>query len=274
MKERGIKMIKYFMIRLFREKTFYLALLVGISLSLAYVVVDVLPYTDLRFMHNPYNSWIGTFTASVFAALFYMLLPIYAVIATSGMYLSDKQSGYLNTIFVRGKKKTYFKDLYIVNFITAGMCYMIPAAINVYCCFLLLPDQKIDVIINQTHTVSLYGHDTLFPLLYYSHPFLHVCMYIGLGFLVSGIFASIALAMSFYLKKVFFVWISAFVMNFLYQTLLIILIPETPVRFWPLNIIQQVGSSANIFSTVVVIASGFLISLAGYLWGVKRYAIL
>ena len=100
-----------------------------------------------------------------------------------------------------------------------GAVTIFPLAINLYACFLLVPDEKPDLILWDTHTVSLYGKETLFPSVFYDYPLLHICLFLFFAFCIGGLLAGVALALSGLLKNIFMVWVSVFVLNYLYESL-------------------------------------------------------
>lgn len=87
-------MFLYFWKRLLHKKNFYLALLAGAMLSMLYIAKDVYPYRALKYGHSVYTIWMGGFNGSIYASLFYLLVPLLAAIPMADTWLSDRQSGY------------------------------------------------------------------------------------------------------------------------------------------------------------------------------------
>lgn len=67
--------------------------------------------------------------------------------------------------------------------------------------------------------MSLYGKETLFPSVFYDYPLLHICLFLFFAFCIGGLLAGVALALSGLLKNIFMVWVSVFVLNYLYESL-------------------------------------------------------
>lgn len=189
-------MFLYFWKRLLHKKNFYLALLAGAMLSMLYIAKDVYPYRALKYGHSVYTIWMGGFNGSIYASLFYLLVPLLAAIPMADTWLSDRQSGYYQFVQTRNKTKQYFRGLYVCNFTAGGLVTIFPLAINLYACFLLVPDEKPDLILWDTHTVSLYGKETLFPSVFYDYPLLHICLFLFFAFCIGGLLAGVALALS------------------------------------------------------------------------------
>lgn len=180
-------MFLYFWKRLLHKKNFYLALLAGAMLSMLYIAKDVYPYRALKYGHSVYTIWMGGFNGSIYASLFYLLVPLLAAIPMADTWLSDRQSGYYQFVQTRNKTKQYFRALYVCNFTAGGLVTIFPLAINLYACFLLVPDEKPDLILWDTHTVSLYGKETLFPSVFYDYPLLHICLFLFFAFCIGGL---------------------------------------------------------------------------------------
>ena len=115
------KMFLYFWKRLLHKKNFYLALLAGAMLSMLYIAKDVYPYRALKYGHSVYTIWMGGFNGSIYASLFYLLVPLLAAIPMADTWLSDRQSGYYQFVQTRNKTKQYFRGLYVCNFTAGGL---------------------------------------------------------------------------------------------------------------------------------------------------------
>lgn len=114
-------MFLYFWKRLLHKKNFYLALLAGAMLSMLYIAKDVYPYRALKYGHSVYTIWMGGFNGSIYASLFYLLVPLLAAIPMADTWLSDRQSGYYQFVQTRNKTKQYFRGLYVCNFTAGGL---------------------------------------------------------------------------------------------------------------------------------------------------------
>ncbi len=268
-------MFLYFWKRLVHKKNFYLALLVGTIPSILYIVNDVYPYRDLKYGHSVYTIWMGGFTGSIYASFFYLLLPLLAALPMADTWLSDRQSGYYQFVQTRNKKKQYFGGLYICNFFAGGLVAAIPLVINLYACFLLIPDKKPDLILWETHIVSFYGKETLFPSIFYDYPLLHIFLFILFGFLIGGLLASIALMFSCWLKNIFMVWISVFVLNYLYESLVGIICKDGAATYYLLTYAHQVAPSGNMELPVMIfmMISILVLTIIGICWRAKRYEL-
>ncbi|MCI8339748.1 MAG: hypothetical protein HFH62_13905 [Lachnospiraceae bacterium] len=268
-------MFKYFLIRLIHKKNFYLALLVGIVLSVLYIAYDVYPYRDPQYDHSVYSIWMGGFTGSIYASLYYLLLPLIVAIPMADTWLSDRQSGYFQFVESRNKRKQYFGGLYLSNFLAGGLVSSIPLLVNIYLCFLLIPDKKLDLILWETHTVSMYGGEALFPQLYYDHPLLHVLLTLLLAFVIGGLLASTALAFGCLLKNIFMVWISVFVMNYLYESIIGVVCSNGGGTYQLLTYAHQVAPTGTMELSIIMflLMLLFVFSIGIVYRGVMRYEL-
>lgn len=264
-------MHNYFIQRILHKRSFQIALATGMLLSLFYLGADIFPN---RFYNGtPYTRWIESFTASQIPYLLFMIMPIIAAMTAADIYASDQNNGFFKYIFVKGKSTKYFIFLYLYNFIAAGLCFISPLLINMYGCFMLLENRKPDLILTVSEPVPLRFSTTLFPELYYRHPLLHMFMYVAIAFLVAGMYATIALASSFFIKKSFLIMLSAFGVDYIWTYL----IPESldsGISYLPTVFSREVSSPILEWSIMLsVFLGGMIIASIGYLIGVKKYVI-
>lgn len=262
-------MTKYFLNRLIRRKLCWLAFAAGCAVSVYYFVKEVFRY-DL-YLQTVYTMWIESFTSSDIPYLLYSMVPILSAIAVSDIYLADKNSGYLNVVFSKSSSGRYFGSLYLVNFIVGGLTLMLPLALNLYLCFLVCPDRAPDLLAEGTNQVNPIGFDVLFPQLYYTHPFFHACIYIFLGFLAAGIFATMGLALGCFVKHRFLVWIGPYLVNYVFIALSVAVFGKS--RFALLNIyamFYDAGEGVTVVKAVLVIGAWLLAATLLYWIGVKK----
>ena len=270
--KEGKALFRYFYYRMMRKKSMYTAFAAGIVLSVLYIVTNVLPYADYRYHQSPYTLWIGSFNSSVFAELFFLLMPILAAMPAADIYLTDRKSGYLDNIISRGRKKSYFCCLFITNYAAGAMCFIIPAVINIICSFCILPDIHPDIIVNESSVVTMYGTETLFPELYYTHPLAHMALYLVTGSVIVGMYASLALASGFFIKNRFVVWLSVFIIYYIYMAVVVALMHGNANLYLPASYMREINGGGSIIAFAVIVLSGMCMSAAGYIWGVRKHA--
>lgn len=263
-------MYNYFIKRILHEKNFYISIIVGSAIAILHIIRDVLPYTDPSLGHCVYTKWIESYSISTFTSLLFMLMPILSGMVFSHVYRKDISKNYFHIINSKGKSKNYSRCLFICNFIVGGLVFVIPLLLNLYICFLLLPNRKINFLLDSSNAIPLIGKTSLFPELYYSHPLLHVFIYITLDFLVAAVFASLALAFSLFIKNQFIIWISPFIFCYIYNSIVTFLIPNGANAYCPTYFSVQASDGISPSGCLFFLLFVFLLSLLIYLWGVCR----
>lgn len=267
-------MRSFFFQRVLSSKSFYFIIVVGIAISVLQIYQEAHFFSnDLRYNYGvqftPYQSWIEFGISSSYRYLLFLLLPIIAAIPFADLYAKDQQTGYLKAILSKGKMKQYFKGLYITNFIVAGSVIVIPLLVNIYFAFITLPNIKPDPIVDGLPLDEL---NSFFPSLYYSFPFIHMLFYVLLAFLFAGMYATICLSVSLFVKSRFFILVSAFVMN---MALTLILEFTNNFGWIPANFLTQHSGSPFIsFSVLIIIFTlGMALSTFMYILGVRKRVI-
>lgn len=261
-------MTRYFFNRLIRRKLFWLAVAAGCAVSIYYFFHDV--WRHDVYEETVYTMWIESFTQSDIPALLYSIAPILAAVAAADLYLEDKNSGYLNVVFSKANPAGYFRSLYAVNFLAGGLTLLLPLALNLYLCFLVCPDRSPDLLAEGNNLVNVLGHDLLFPEMYYSHPFLHACVYLVLGFVAGGIFAVIGLALGCFAKHRFLVWIGPYVINYVFTALSVAIAGKS--EYAPVNIYAMHWANGDVtVATALLVMGGWLLTATAlYGIGVKK----
>lgn len=264
----------FFFRRILSSKSFYFILLVGATISFLHIYQEATLFpndltSNYGVQFTPYQSWIEFGISSSYRYLFFLLLPIIAAIPFADVYAKDKQTGYLKAILSKGKMNQYFRGLYIANFTVAGVVIAVPLLFNIYLAFMTLPNIKPDPMID---VIPLDKINTFFPALYYSFPLVHMLFYVLLAFLFAGMYATICLSVSLYVRSRFFILISAFVIN-----MVVSLILEFTNKFsWiPSEFLTEVSVEPFVsFSALLIIfGCGMTVSTLVYILGVKKRVI-
>jgi len=145
-----------------------------------------------------FNHWIGGEASSLGYTLFFTLLPLIAALPYSWSYYVENKTGYVKTVVTRSSKSQYFLTKYIATFIAGGLAVLIPLLIN-----LLIVSCFVPAII-PTIMYPLYyavGHGSLWSSLFYTKPVVFVILYLILDFIFAGLFATMSLAISFFIKN-------------------------------------------------------------------------
>lgn len=262
-------MVKLLIKRILHRRSFYISLLIGCIISLLYIAIDVFPYR--MYDGTPYKMWIETYSMSQSQRIFFLVMPILAAMALGDMLYSDKESGYLDLIITKGKGKEYFQGLFISNFVVGGLCVLIPLLLNLYCCFMLLPNRGPDMATDAAVNVTFDRPITLFPELYYSHPLLHIAIYLVIDFVIGAMYASMALCAGFFLNNRFFITLFPFVVSYLFTMLA--LHGESMRNYIPERFAQQLGGCTSLGAVVCVLGIGIAVTIVVYITSVKKRVI-
>ncbi|MBP3038804.1 hypothetical protein J9303_04700 [Bacillaceae bacterium Marseille-Q3522] len=262
-------MTQFLLRRILTGRSFYFALFVGLFLSLYHVQSEIIPLqNDLQYgvMFTPYTKWFEFGIKSGLISLFWILLPIIVSLPFADTFARDRQSGYLRSILTKGKIKEYFRGLYLVNFLFAGVVITIPLLANIYFAFMFVPNIKPDPVIN--NLIPLDSTSSFFPDLYYSHPFIHMLFFVALAFIFAGMFATISLSISFFAYNRFVILVS----GFLVQMLLSLIAGFTGTNaLKPTLFLLEYGAPNISFPvTMLIFGIGMIVSTLFYIIGVKK----
>lgn len=190
--------------RAFKNKGMLLALLIGCALSIAQVIQDQIPAyfrnEMLDFGRSPILSpayvsgtWMAGNGANLEVFLFFLLMPVLAMLPFGTSYFTDSESGFIKSIYIRCSRKTFLRAKYIAAFLSGGTAVVVPLLLNVLCCMALVPNLVPSTIYPQNGISA----GNLFSSVYFSHPLIYILIFLLIDFLIGGIFACITLAVSF-----------------------------------------------------------------------------
>lgn len=198
------QLIKLEIGRAFHGRMFYISILIGSILSLLQIIFHVIPDSmeidlyltekDLPLLYPGwlFSSWLGGNVFDIESFLFYLLLPILAVLPFGDSYFTDRKSGYLKNVYIRTKKKNYLTAKGAAAFLSGGTAVVIPLLLNLALAALFLPALKPE----PTAPYGSIAEESMWSELYYSSPWAYVFAYLLIDFIFAGIFALIALGIS------------------------------------------------------------------------------
>lgn len=196
--------------RAFHNRGMLLSLIIGCLLSLTHVIqYQILPlYLNQKLVISEYSefskvrttapscvadTWLAGNTANWVVFVYFLILPILAMLPFGVSYFSDRESGYLKNIYSRMSRKQYLTNKYLSAFLSGGTAITIPLILNLLCAMVFLPNLLPPIILRQNSidaTCFLYK-------IYFSNPLLYIWIFIGFDFLLGGMFACIALVASY-----------------------------------------------------------------------------
>lgn len=130
--------------------------------------------------------------------LFFLLLPLLAVIPYSWSLLSERASGYAAQIIARSGRVKYFVSKSLAAFLSGGVVVTLPIVFNLIACMCFAPFCTPDVA-----GVSIFGvyERSLWSWFFYNSPILFCFLRIVLISLFSGLWASFVMSLSALIKR-------------------------------------------------------------------------
>lgn len=205
-------MLKIELKRAFCNKWFFLSVLCGCVLTVSQVfgwLPDQLQLLEMRQQYEKYasimpytvfNTYIGLEAFTVQSTLFYLLLPILAVIPYAYSFLEDYKSGYLKNITLRTKKSNYMIGKCCAAFLSGGTAVVLPLLLNLLLMAMFFPSISPELGAYSPFTVNAWD---LWNELFYSHPYGYIAAFLVLDFVYAGLFALLAVAVTYFIKKQF-----------------------------------------------------------------------
>ncbi len=205
LKEKHMKeILKEEVGRSLRSRGMTLSLALGGIIAAAQVIHYQLPHHDWNMTNDmeafpilyPFavaDSWIGGSTEYLEGFLYFLIIPILAVLPFGASYFSDQASGFLKGLYTRVSRKDYLTAKYLAAFLSGGLAVVLPLVLNLLCALVLLPNLT---------PQSVFAHNgicaaSLFYQIYFSHPAVYIVIFLCLDFVMGGVWACTALACSF-----------------------------------------------------------------------------
>lgn len=211
--------------RILRRPIFWVLVLVGVAFAIAPIKEGWLAIApDYMLMElSPYVHWIYLYpTAS--ENIYKLIFPLLAAIAYADSYAEDFNTGFIKNILTKVKKKKYLRIRYIVNFCLGGFIVILPLMLNFLCTMAVYP--LIEP--NFYYGSNLVIESSFLPDLYYQHPFLYILLRIFILFFVGGMFASLGLAVSVFIKNRYVIVIFPFLIFMVLDIIIGVLLPSIP----------------------------------------------
>lgn len=194
--------------RCFESKRTWIALLIGVSISLGHIIFNVYPLSkwlsswegDLFLTpHSAFGHWIGMDSATIWPTLLYLLLPFLAALPFTQSTYWDINSGYCIQIFSRAKRTLYFRAKFITVFLSGTFITFVILIFDFWATSLFLPLVRPEVLTN------LYSINdrSLFGDIFYLLPLVYTVTYIIFDAIFIGIWECIVFAIGNISKNTF-----------------------------------------------------------------------
>lgn len=216
------------------------------------------------FLEVSFTNWLGSHTMFLQQQIFFLILPLLAVIPFAGSFYADLQGGYAKNVCVRTKKSHYLISKYIAVFISGGAAGAIPLVFSFLLCAAFLPSRKPEVSYLYT---NIFSSDRWSSLLF-THPLLYVLVYCGVTFLFAGLTACMALGITYFSSKSFLPMLFPFFV-YLFESMLCELLGFYSFSVRTLITADAFGNTTSAF--VIMAALFFAVSFFPYYFiGVKK----
>lgn len=252
-----------------------LALLVGCALSIWHVITVIMPISegqnyelsanaidDLYVPISLFSTWMGNELFPIQSYIFYLILPLLAVLPFGSSFFEDIKSGYIINVCTRVEKKIYFKAKYLAVFLSGGVAVVAPLLLN-----LVLSSMFMPAFIPDNGTVGTISPTTMAYEVFFTHPLIYVLMLIVIDFIFAGVIATLALSYTYFTEHRFGVMIVPFVFYFFIYSLTNLIDKTDYSLFFMLN-----GGANNNYLPVYILyfLLFFALSYVIFMWKVKK----
>lgn len=145
-----------------------------------------------------YTGWIGAEINSSVNTSFFFVLPLLAMLPCGFSLCGEMCSGYTKHIIPKCGRRNYILAKLTAAFVSGGCTATILLAVSVLITALYLPAVAPKVINSMYFPVF---HGDIFSGLAYSMPLLFIVCYIGVDFMLCGMFACLPVAAAYAVKK-------------------------------------------------------------------------
>lgn len=202
------RMIRIELYRAFHGNEFKVAILLGGLLGLAHFVLEVIPSLNHIFdgFHpDVASSVVGNFLSGWMGGMINAVINIYQTVVFllitipyASSYYTDRKTGILKNIAIRGEKKIYLIAKSIAVFMTAGVSAVFPLLFDFILTMTVLPVVNYD-------WLQLPNYRALFMNLAIKNVIAYSLVYIGMIFIFAGLIGGVALSLSLYANNKFVV---------------------------------------------------------------------
>lgn len=196
--------------RAFCSRHMAIALLVGCGLSLWHFCDYIWPLRPYILQGNyplsSFDRWIGGENYSFQAKIYFMFLPILCALPHSASWLFDGASGFGNQAMIRRGQRDYVRTKYLVTFLSGAAVAVLPLLFDFLITNLVVPA----VCPQAGYGLSPINAAKLWGDLYFFHPFLYLLAYLLMDGVFYGLFTTLSLTGTIYLRNRYLVQLLPF----------------------------------------------------------------
>lgn len=206
--------------RAFQNRRTLLVLFAGCLISMIQIVRNILPgletwnemalnlKADNQYPYHLFNRWMCGTTGELEGFLYFLVIPLLAVLPYSLSFLEDKTSGYVKQMYTRCDRRSYLTAKFGAVFIVGGTVVTLPLLLNFLICAMLLP-----ALLPQNLEGTFVNAHVLWYHIYETQPLLYVLIFLLIDFIYAGLLAVLPLFFSFYSEKKFVILLMPFVIH-------------------------------------------------------------
>jgi hypothetical protein len=261
--------------RSFNNKLFLVSVLISTALVLWYSIERMpfcieknLTFSTERFSDDfleiSYTNWLGSHNIFLQQNIFYLIIPLLAVLPFGNSFFSDINNGVTKSIYIRTKKSHYLIAKYIAVFISGGCACVVPMVLSFTVSSALLPTMLPESSYAYTNIFASYKWADIF----FTRPFLYILLYMGVVFILAGLIACISLAVSYFSFKSFLpLLFPFFVYMFISLFFELLNLEGYSIR----NLLTTTGINSTTSTVIIMAVFLFIISfIPYYIIGVKK----
>lgn len=145
---------------------------------------------------SAFICWIGADVGSFESTIFFLLMPIFAVLPYGWSLAEELQNGYAAHVICRSGKRRYYSSKLAAAFCSGYFVITMPLVLNFLVVSSFLPCLTAEILYPYG---GLLQKSMLYDL-YYTYPYIYVCAYIFLDGIYGGIFAVVSTASAIFVK--------------------------------------------------------------------------
>ncbi|UOQ83740.1 hypothetical protein [Gracilibacillus salinarum] len=209
----------------------------------------------LPYNRTLYKYWIGGETSSLGFTLFFTLFPLIAVLPYGWSHVTESKNGYVKMIVTRSNKWHYYVTKFIATFTAGGTVILLPLILN-----FIVVASFVPAISPTQLNPYIYGveNGAIWSNLFYTHPLIYTMLYLLLDFIFAGLFATMSLAISFFIKNRIAIILIPFFLLFILHYSRTFLQYKFYKEISPLNYLHAIAIE-NPASTIIILIEGMVL---------------
>lgn len=212
--------------RAIKTRGMKISLIIGMTLCIAQVIQYMIPAYQANMLGTfkgsllfvPYTAvetWIWGNAMQVESYIYSLILPLLAALPFATTYFKDYKSGFLKNIYMRVSRKNYLSAKYIAVFLSGGIAVVLPLILDLMCSLILLPNIVPSFVFPRIEITPKH----MFLEIFFKNPLAYALIFLGITFIMGGIWAVICLASSFLSDYKFVVLVTPFFIQLLIDAL-------------------------------------------------------